>query len=139
MRFEFATASRIIFGDGAINEAAPLAASLGRRALVVVGRDESRASSLIERLRASGVESSIFGIDGEPQVDTVVKGAQIARSQACDLVIGMGGGSVLDGGKAIAALVTNKSDIMDYLEVIGAGKPFAFPKTLCGYCPIAHR
>lgn len=127
MRFEFATASRIIFGPGTISEAAPLAASLGKRALVVLGKDEGRASFLIERLRASAVESSIFNIVGEPEVDTVVKGAQIARSRACDLVIGMGGGSVLDGGKAIAAFVTNKGDITDYLEVIGAGKPFENP------------
>jgi alcohol dehydrogenase class IV len=127
MRFEFATASRIIFGPGTIREAAPLAALLGRRALVVVGKDEGRASFLIERLRENGVESSLFSIAGEPQVDNVVKGARIAQSQAKDLVIGMGGGSAIDGGKAIAALVTNKSDIMDYLEVIGAGKPLENP------------
>jgi len=78
-------------------------------------------------LRTSGIETSIYRIVGEPQVGTVVEAAQIARFQSHDLVIGMGGGSVLDGGKAIAALVTNRSDIMDYLEVIGAGKPFENP------------
>jgi alcohol dehydrogenase class IV len=127
MRLEFATASRIIFGPGTISEAGPLAASLGKRALVVIGRDEGRASFLLERLRENGIESSIFSIVQEPLVDTVIKGAQIARSQANDLVIGMGGGSVLDGAKAIAALVTNRSDIMDYLEVIGAGNPLKNP------------
>jgi len=127
VRFEFATASRIIFGSGTIIEAAPLAASLGRRALVVTGKDEGRASALFDRLRASGIETSIYRIVGEPQIGTVVEAAQIARFQSHDLVIGMGGGSVLDGGKAIAALVTNRSDIMDYLEVIGAGKPFENP------------
>jgi alcohol dehydrogenase class IV len=127
MHFEFATALRIIFGPGRISEAAPLAASLGKRALVVVGNNEQRASFLIERLKASGVDSATFSVAGEPSVDTIVKGVKIARSQEQDLIIGMGGGSVIDSGKAIAALVTNRDDVMQYLEVIGAGKPFENP------------
>jgi alcohol dehydrogenase class IV len=57
-------------------------------------------------------------------VASVLEGVRTAREDDCDLVIGMGGGSTLDAGKAIAALLTNPGDIFDYLEVIGRGKSF---------------
>ena len=59
---------------------------------------------------------------GEPTTDIALVGAQKAREAACDWVIGIGGGSVIDTGKVIAALLTNKGKLMDYLEVIGKGK-----------------
>ena len=66
-------------------------------------------------------------ITGEPTVQAVRDGVQQARFSDCDVVIGFGGGSAIDAGKAIAALLANGSDPLDYLEVIGKGHPLALP------------
>jgi alcohol dehydrogenase class IV len=127
MQFEFATAARILFGPGRLREVAPLAAGLGRRALVVTGRDIARAGPLLAELNRHAVEAEVFTVSGEPDLATVQAGVQRARTAPCDLVIGVGGGSALDAGKAIAALLTNGGELMDYLEVIGAGRPLTQP------------
>ncbi len=131
MRFEFATANRIIFGPGTLAEAGDLAAALGQRALVVTGRRADRARGLIDSLQASGVECSSFAIAGEPTTEDVRRGVELARQEGCDLLIGMGGGSPLDAAKAIAALLSNGGDPLDYLEVIGQGRPLAKPSAPC--------
>src|SRR6185436_4124289 len=127
MRFEFATATRIIFGPGTLREVGPLAKAFGTRAMVVTGRDTSRAGALLGLLAGAGLEAVTFPVAGEPEVETVRRGVEIAKGENCDLVIGFGGGSALDAGKAMAAMLTNSSELMDYLEVIGRGKPLAQP------------
>ena len=122
MRFEFATASRIVFGAGSMRQAGPLAKEFGNRALVVTGRDAARAKRLLDSLRASEVQAFVFSVDGEPDLETVRRGVLLARRERCDVVIGFGGGSALDSAKAIAAMMTNEGDVLDYLEVIGGGK-----------------
>jgi alcohol dehydrogenase class IV len=126
-RFEFATATRIIFGAGTLREVGPLAAEMGNRALVVTGRTIERATPLLDALTAQGIETVAFSVAGEPTNEVARLGTQRARESDCDLVIGFGGGSVLDGGKAIAALLTNGGDPLDYLEVIGRGQPLSQP------------
>ncbi|NTU66167.1 MAG: iron-containing alcohol dehydrogenase, partial [Chloroflexi bacterium] len=123
MRFEFATANRIIFGRGSIKEAALLAASFGRRALIVVGSTAEQAAFLVDQLKAQQVEAVTFSVSGEPAIETVQAGIIVARDNRCDVIIGLGGGSAIDTGKAIAALLTNPGDPRDYLEVIGRGLP----------------
>ena len=123
MAFEFATAQRIIFGDGVAEQAGALAAALGSNALVVTGSSRRHADPLLASLAAAGVASSIFPVGGEPDVASITAGAATARDSQADIVIGIGGGSVVDAGKAIAALATNRGDIYDYLEVIGRAQP----------------
>ncbi|MCC6862588.1 MAG: iron-containing alcohol dehydrogenase, partial [Bryobacterales bacterium] len=125
MRFEFATAARIVFGAGALREAAPAARSLGRRALLVTGRTPERAGRLRDELAAAGLAPVPFGFEGEPDVDRVRQGVELARAEGCDVVISVGGGSAIDGGKAIAALVPNSGEPLDYLEVVGKGQSLA--------------
>ncbi len=127
MRFEFATAGRIVFGAGALRQTAPAAAEMGHHALLVVGRSAVRAARLISELNAAGVAFSLFSVEGEPTVDLVRRGVQLARAGACDLVIGFGGGSVIDAGKAIAILLTNSGEPLDYLEVVGRGQTLGGP------------
>jgi alcohol dehydrogenase class IV len=122
MRFEFATADRVIFGAGTSRQAGELARKAGRRALVVTGRDAGRAQFLLDLLRENGVEAAVFSVAGEPSIDSVVEGETLAYREQCDLVISLGGGSALDTGKAIAAMLTNPGDLLDYVEAIGAGK-----------------
>lgn len=127
MRFEFATATRIIFGAGTLPEAGPAARELGTRALVVTGRSGTRAAALLAALTASQVEPCPFAVTGEPTTDAVRHGVARLREAGCDLVIGCGGGSAIDAAKAIAALAANGGDPLDYLEVIGRGQPLARP------------
>jgi alcohol dehydrogenase class IV len=124
--FEFATARRIVFGEGRLNEAGTLAAGLGRRALVVEGAS-GRGGRLVELLEGSGVEASRFRVAGEPTTEVVEAGVAAARGAGCDLVVAIGGGSVIDAGKAVAALLTNTGALLDHLEVVGAGRPLASP------------
>lgn len=127
MQFEFATATRIIFGPGAISQIGSLAREFGKRALLVTGRTADRAEKLRSNLAAREITCVPFQVAGEPTVDLVTSGIRFARDEQCDLVISLGGGSVIDAGKAIAAFLTNTGDVIDYLEVIGQGKPLTRP------------
>ncbi|HZT44399.1 MAG TPA: iron-containing alcohol dehydrogenase [Chthonomonadaceae bacterium] len=127
MRFEFDTANRILFGLETWKEAPALAVEMGRRTLVVTGRTTGRVHPLCDRLAERGVESTLFSVTGEPTVDTIRQGVQAARAAGCDMVLGCGGGSALDAGKAIAALLTNGGDPLDYLEIVGQGRPLTQP------------
>ena len=125
--FEFATAARIIFGNGAARQIASAAQQMGRRALIVTGRTSERSKQLRTELSAAGLSSCTFAVDGEPTVDLVRRGVELARQERCDAVISLGGGSVIDAGKAIAALLTNPGELLDYLEVVGKGNPLQNP------------
>ena len=127
MQLEFATATRIVFGEGALREAAPAAAAMGRRALVVTGASQERAAGLTRSLEAEGLVCMPFAVSGEPTVDLIRAGAEFARAGACDVVVAIGGGSAIDAGKALAAMLTNPGDPLDYLEVIGRGQPLTQP------------
>jgi alcohol dehydrogenase class IV len=121
--FEFATADRIIFGAGTIQQVGALAKKMGQKTLIVLGRDESRAERLIVNLHSSGLITQVLQVESEPAVSEIQAGVNFARESQIDMVIGFGGGSALDAGKAIASLVTNPGEIYDYLEVVGAGAP----------------
>jgi len=127
MRFEFATATRILFGPGAVREVAPAAKEMGKRALLTTGRSPERAALLSEAMRTEGIGCVSLAIQAEPSVALVRQGVELARREQCDLVIAFGGGSAIDAGKAIAALLTNRGELDDYLEVIGKGQPLQNP------------
>lgn len=127
MRFEFATAGRIIFGPGVLGEAGGLIRELGQRTLVVTGQAQARAEPLMKQLAAGGVEAVLLSVAGEPTTDLAGAGAQLAIESKAQLVIGFGGGSSLDAAKAIAVLAANGGDPLDYLEVVGRGKTLAEP------------
>ncbi|RMF79670.1 MAG: iron-containing alcohol dehydrogenase [Chloroflexi bacterium] len=127
MRFEFATATRIIFGAGVLAEVGTLATAIGEHAFVVVDGSLQQANPLLEYLTKSKVQYTEFAMRGEPTIDIVRDGVDQLKSSNCDMVISIGGGSIIDAGKAVAALVTNEGDLLDYLEVIGAGKSLVAP------------
>jgi len=127
MRFEFATAARILFGAGTLRQVGPIAAEMGSRALVVTGRTTDRAAPLLEVLAEQGIDAVSFPVAREPTIEVASQGTQRGREAGCDLVIGVGGGSALDTGKAVAALLTNGGDPLDYLEVIGGGQALSEP------------
>ncbi len=128
MRFEFATAGRIIFGPGACAEVPQIASSLGGRVLVVTDSSE-RCAPLFEGLRAKGLSVASFIVNKEPDLENVSRAAHEAQETECQVIIGFGGGSTLDTGKAAAVMMTNPGNVLDYLEVVGAGRTLENPAT----------
>jgi alcohol dehydrogenase class IV len=122
MRFEFSTVGRIIFGSGTVAEVPELAAKYGSQVFLVAGRSVSTLENLIDSLKQKGLGVTLFRTQGEPTRSSIEKGTLLINESRPDLVIGFGGGSILDAGKAIAAFATNPGEILDYLEVIGSGK-----------------
>jgi len=122
-RFEFSTATRIIFGWDSLNEIGKLSAEFGRNALVVTGKNPERAARLLELLKQEGIVGSTFCVPSEPTLDLVDAGTERARSAGADFVIGFGGGSAIDAAKAIAAMMTNPGELLDYVEIIGRAQP----------------
>jgi alcohol dehydrogenase class IV len=127
MNFEFATATRIIFGPGKLSELPQIARGFGRRALLVTGSRSTPAQRLIEMLESGGVASDRFVVAGEPTVALVNQGIALARKSECQFVVAIGGGSVIDAGKAIAAMLANDGELLDYVEVIGRGQTLSTP------------
>ncbi len=123
MYYEFATASRIVFGPGTAATLPDKAAELGNKPCLVTGGSPERVQWLIDNLTAKGMIPHMVSIFGEPDTGNIALAAKEAREAECDVVIAIGGGSVLDAGKALAALLTNTDDIYDYLEVVGKGQP----------------
>ena len=123
MTFEFATAEGIHFGRGKSQQIPTLARDFGRRALVVLGGSGRGRQALTEGLGDAGVRPVVFNVSGEPTTHLVDQATGIARAEGCDLVISVGGGSVIDTGKAVAGMLANPGEVQDYLELAGGGKP----------------
>jgi alcohol dehydrogenase class IV len=135
--WEFATAGRIVFGAGTRHQLPAIVRAFGSRPLLVGGRHLHAArTSTGAAAGATGALPDLgdvipFVIEDEPTIDVVRRGADRFRGERCDVVIGIGGGSVLDAAKAIAALATNQGDALDYLEVIGLGQPLETTPAPC--------
>lgn len=122
MTYSFSTA-RVIFGIGARVGVATHAARMGRRCLLVTGARPDRSAWLFEDLRNVMEDVSGVALDGEPETGFISAQAGAARRAGCDMVVAIGGGSVIDAGKALAALAANAGDVFEYLEVVGQGLP----------------
>jgi alcohol dehydrogenase class IV len=82
-----------------------------------------------------GGVAEVFSVAGEPTIALVLAATEQARAMNCDVVVGLGGGSAIDAAKAVAALITNRGDILDYLEVIGRGQPLTEMPVPCVAIP----
>jgi alcohol dehydrogenase class IV len=107
VNFEFAAPTRIIFGEGRLADVPKLVSGMGSRPLVVEGRS-GRAASLIRELGDIGLATATIHVASEPTIALVETGLARARSEQCDVVVALGGGSVIDAAKAISALLTNE-------------------------------
>jgi alcohol dehydrogenase class IV len=136
MRFEFATAGRILFGAGRIAELGTEVASLGTRPMFVSSGVEGPAGRALESLAAAGANPvATLEVKAEPSVELAREGAAIARQTHADVVVAVGGGSAIDTAKAIAALAVNEGDPLDYLEVVGRGQALTRPSLPCVAVP----
>ena len=131
-RFEFATAGRIMAGAGRAGELPGVLAGLGSRVLVCTGANPGRHAGLLAGL---GLPAAVFPVPGEPTVDVARAGVAAAREHGADVVAAIGGGSVIDAGKAVAMLLGNGGDPLDYLEVIGSGRAITEPAAPCVAVP----
>ena len=121
--FDLAVPRRVLFGPGRADELPELLPTLGRRVLLCTGGDPSRHRHLL-----GGVDPvAVVAVPREPTVDQVRIATGDARTAGVDVVVAIGGGSVLDLGKAVAVLLGNGTDPLDHLEVVGRGVPVERP------------
>ncbi len=125
MNFEFATAQKIFFGPGVINHAPDLIRGYGSRAVLITGQHNCEDNPII-RLMATDHEMKMIQIVcvNEPDIEFIQKSVEEVRRFHPDVVVGIGGGSVIDTGKALAILAANEGNVSDYLEVVGKGRQF---------------
>jgi len=129
--FDIARLPRIVFGGGRITELPEHIATHGRRALFVLGRHSFRNTptwvKLQQDLRSTGIDWQETTVAGEPSPELVDAEVMAHKDDAIDVVVGLGGGSVLDAAKAIAGLLRPGNSVMDHLEGVGRGVPYGGP------------
>lgn len=125
--FSFATATEIAFGRGEAAKVPTRISALGRRVLLVHGRDPARSDWLRAALGGARLSVTCFAVPHEPDTSLVEAGLAVARAAEVEVVVAIGGGAVVDGAKALAALVPAPRPMMDHLEVVGRGVPLEVP------------
>ena len=133
MNFDFNNPTRILFGNGKLNElgAQPMP---GKKALLLMSAGKSAKVSgaydrTLEQLNKAGVEFVEFAkVMENPVKEMIMEGAAFARENSCDFIVALGGGAVLDSAVALSAMATNEGDLWDYVNGgTGKGKPLANP------------
>lgn len=131
LNFEFATSGRIVFGCGSVAGIPEMIAGKAKKVFIVSGSRGDYMTGIVKILNEKQISTEIYRIHGEPTVEMVETGVDKARQSGADLVLGIGGGSVTDSAKAIAALVPNQGKLTDYLEIIGSGKTLENEPLFC--------
>ena len=124
--FTFARTPEIVFGAGTFNKLPSLIANYGPNTLIITGGSSLYQSGHFAKLSAGlkeeGISFSNIKVKTEPSPDLVDKIAATYRKQDIDSVVAIGGGSVMDTGKAVSAMLTQQDSVMEYLEEVGAGR-----------------
>lgn len=121
--FQFMTSTRIIFGEGALHSSLSVLNQFGYSVLLVTSNNVKRASPVIDYLHSQNMRYQHVAISGEPNITMVEEIALAGRKFKPNMVVALGGGSVLDMGKALAAIIPNQGDVYDYVEVVGRNVP----------------
>jgi alcohol dehydrogenase class IV len=124
--FRFARLPQIIFKAGGLNELPSLISSFGRNVVLVTGKtsfvNSGKAELLFEALNTRGISYQKVIISGEPSPEDIDENVSRLSSGKFDCIAGIGGGSVLDAGKAIAAMMYLKESVAEFLEGVGSGE-----------------
>ncbi|MBN1510408.1 MAG: iron-containing alcohol dehydrogenase, partial [Phycisphaerae bacterium] len=123
MNFEFSTARKIVFGPGVAEQIPVLVAGYGERVFLVLGSTPDRHANVLDALASRDVAATVFSVAGEPTTDLAQAAVTAAREAKADVVLAIGGGSVLDVAKVVAAMLQNEGELSNYLEVVGQGRP----------------
>lgn len=121
--FQFITSNRIVFGAGALQNSLSLINQYGYSVLLVSGKNVQRAQVISDYLQQQKMPYQHVAIDGEPNITMVEEAAIVGRRFQPQVVVAIGGGSVLDMGKALAAIIPNQGNVYDYVEVVGRNVP----------------
>ena len=140
MEFSYFLPVNIQFGWNKVNNVADFAAPYGKKALIVTGRTSAKKSGLYDRvvakLDAAHIGHVVFDqVDANPLTTTALDGAALAKSESCDMVIAIGGGSIMDCAKGIAFMAVNDGDINDYIfnrKTSDNALPLIVIPTTCG-------
>ena len=140
MEFSYFMPVRLLFGSHVADQIGTKAKEYGKHALIVTGRGSTKRSGLLDRtielLAKEGVKATVFNkVEPNPLTTTVMEGAALAREAGCDLVIGMGGGSMMDAAKAVAFCAVNDGDVSEYIACTRTGTgclPILLIPTTCG-------
>ena len=140
MEFQYCLPVNLIFGTGKVLELGSRTAEYGKKALIVTGRNSTKKSGLLEKsvglLKSAGVAPVVFDeVERNPLTSITAKGAELAKRERCDVVVGLGGGSIMDAAKAIAFLAVNDGDVWDYIyrrRVSDRALPLVLVPTTCG-------
>ena len=140
MEFSYFLPVNIQFGWNKVDNVAEFAAPYGKKALIVTGRTSAKKSGLYDRvvakLDAAHIEHVLFDqVDANPLTTTALDGAVLAKSESCDMVIAIGGGSIMDCAKGIAFMAVNEGDINDYIfnrKTSDNALPLIVIPTTCG-------
>ncbi|MEN8215259.1 MAG: iron-containing alcohol dehydrogenase [Pseudomonadota bacterium] len=131
--FSIARLPRILFGEGRVADIPAQVAAFGKRVLIIIGAQSFRATAhwqtLQQGLREQGITWETFTVQGEPSPDGVDEAVRDYRKTGIEVVLGIGGGSVLDAAKAIAGLLPHGNSVMDHLEGVGKGIAYQGPST----------
>jgi alcohol dehydrogenase len=131
--FSVARLPRIFFGEGCVAEIPAQVAAFGKRVLIVTGAKSFRATahweSLLQSLRDQKTTWETLTIAGEPSPDEIDQTVKDYQNRKIEVVLGIGGGSVLDAAKAIAGILPHGNSVMDHLEGVGKGIPYKGPAT----------
>ena len=140
MEFSYFLPVHIQFGWDKVDSVASFAKPYGNKALIVTGRTSAKKSGLYDRvtakLDAAHIEHVLFDqVDANPLTTTALDGAALAKSESCDMVIAIGGGSIMDCAKGIAFMAVNEGDINDYIfnrKISDKALPLIVIPTTCG-------
>ncbi len=124
--FDFIAAGRVLFGIGSFIKFGQVARDLGKRAMVI-WNGPGNGEMIEALLQPYNVETVLRRQNGEPIVADVDSAVAHAQATACDMVIGIGGGSAIDCAKAVAGLLTNGGSAVDYMEIVGKGLKITRP------------
>jgi alcohol dehydrogenase class IV len=123
--FSFARTPQIIFGAGTFGKISNILREYGKTVLIVTGGSSFRSSNawdnLTQALTGDSVNHFHVAVEGEPSPDLVDRAVAEYKSKSIEVVVACGGGSVIDAGKAISAMLPTGGSVLDYLEGIGTG------------------
>ena len=140
MEFSYFLPVNIQFGWNKVDSIADFVAHYGKKALIVTGRSSAKKSGLYNRvvakLESAHIDHVLFDqVDANPLTTTALEGAALAKSESCDVVIAIGGGSIMDCAKGIAFMAVNEGDINDYIfnrKTSDNALPLIVIPTTCG-------
>lgn len=140
MKFNYNLPVNLIFGRGRVEELGVEVAKYGKKALVVTGKNSTKKTGLLDKavslLKESDIEVVIFDkVEQNPLTTTAYNGADIAKESKCDVIVGLGGGSIMDAAKAIAFITLNEGDVSDYIfgrKASDKALPIVLVPTTCG-------